>query len=216
MPKYPSPTPITVTTHGTRTYSLSVAVLATHGEQYHTRYSILSLSVDGTWRYAPYGASATLLSTDAALGTINPDPQHSFATMLVYRLCVPPADVAAPRPTARARASKRRVNHRSLERSRAHERVTAVAVTNTHTPTPMPTPIPDVPARPAPSVPAAARATLSHATAPLLHSIISHMRLHVLHSLLFEFLSISVFMPAPYTIATATARISMTALVRTQ
>ena len=207
MPKYPSPTPITVTTHGTRTYSLSVAVLATHGEQYHPRYSILSLSADGTWRYAPYGASATLLSTDAALGTINPDPQHSFATMLVYRLCVPPADVAAPRPTARARASKRRVNHRSLERSRAHERVTAVAVTNTHTPTPMPTPIPDVPARPAPSVPAAARATLAHATAPLLHGTISHMRLHVLHSLLFEFLSISVFMPAPYTIATATARI---------
>ena len=48
MPKHPSPTPLVVTARGTRTYSLSMAVLATHGEQYHPRYSILSRSADGT------------------------------------------------------------------------------------------------------------------------------------------------------------------------
>ena len=127
-PKYPSPAPMMVTTRGTRTYSLSVAVLATHGEQYHPRYSALSLSADGTWRYAPYETSATLLSADAALSALNPDPQHSFATMLVYRLCVPPATVAATRPTTRANTSKRRVNHRSTDRSRAQKRMTTVAM----------------------------------------------------------------------------------------
>ena len=44
MPKYPSSVPMMVTTRGTRTYSLSVVVLATRGEQYHPWYSILSLS----------------------------------------------------------------------------------------------------------------------------------------------------------------------------
>ena len=100
MPKYPSSTPVVVSTRETRTYSLSVAVLATHGEQYHPLYSILSRSADGTWRYVPYGTSAILLSTDAALGTLNHDPDHPFATILVYRLCVPPATAAATRPTA--------------------------------------------------------------------------------------------------------------------
>ena len=61
--KYPSPTPLMVTTCGTRTYSLSVAVLATHGEQHHPRYSIPSHSADGTWRYSLYGTSVTLLSS---------------------------------------------------------------------------------------------------------------------------------------------------------
>ena len=136
MPKYPSPTLMVVTTHGTRTYSLSMAVLATHGEQYHPRYSILSHSADGTWRYAPYGASATLLSADGALSTLNPDPQHSFAAMLVHRLCVPPATAAATRPTARASASRRRVNHCSTDRSRAQRRATTVAVKNAHLPAP--------------------------------------------------------------------------------
>ena len=32
MPKYPPSTPLMVNTRGTRTYSLSMAVLATHGE----------------------------------------------------------------------------------------------------------------------------------------------------------------------------------------
>ena len=163
MPKYPSPTPIMVTTHGTRTYSFSVAVLATNGVQYHPRYSILSLSVDGTWRYEPYGTSATLLSADAALSTLNPDPQHSFATMLVYRLCVPPATAAAPRPTARASTSKRRANHRSTDRSRAQRRVTTVAVTNAHVPAPRsPTPTPtSTPQNP--HVPGAFRSSTFHA-----------------------------------------------------
>ena len=159
MPKYPSPVPMMVTARGTYTYSLSVAVLATRGEQYHPRYSILSLSVDGTWRYAPYGTSATLLSTDAALSTLNPDPQHSFATMLVYQLCVPPTTTAAPRPTARSGTSKRRVNHRSTDRNRAQRRVTTVAVTNARVPAPQspactPTSTPGAHAHPAPLAPA--------------------------------------------------------------
>ena len=183
-------------------------MLATHGEQYHPRYSILSLSVDGTWRYAPYGASATLLSDDAALGALNPDPQHSFATMLVYRLCVPPTTTTAPRPTARAGAPKRRVNHRSTGRSRAQQRVTAVAVTNAHVPAPQspdPTPTSVSGARtcPIPSAPAAP----TPAPAPSLSGTVAHASLHVLHSLLFEFLSVSIYMPAPYTASTATARI---------
>ena len=159
MPKYPSPVPMMVTARGTYTYSLSVAVLATRGEQYHPRYSILSLSVDGTWRYAPYGTSATLLSADAALSTLNPDPQHSFATMLVYQLCVPPTTAAAPRPTARSGTSKRRVNHRSTDRSRAQRRVTTVAVTNARVPAPQspartPTSTPGARTHPAPLAPA--------------------------------------------------------------
>ena len=72
------------------------------------------------------------------LGTLNPDPQHSFATMLVYRLCVPPTTATATRPAARASTSKRRVNHRSTDRSRAQKRVTTVAVTNAHVPAPKP------------------------------------------------------------------------------
>ena len=209
IPKYPSSVPMAVATRGTRTaYSLSVAVLATRGEQYHPRYSVLSLSVDGTWRYAPYGASATLLSADAALGTLNPDPQHSSATMLVYRLCVPPATAASPRPTARSGTSERRANHRSTDRSRAQRRVTTVAVTNAHAPAPRsPTPTPTstyrtrtcpVPLAPAPSMPA---------SPPSLGGTVAHASLHVLHSLLFEFLSVSIYMLAPYTVATATARI---------
>ena len=197
-----------VTTRGSRTYSLSVAVLATHGEQYHPRYSILSLSIDGTWRYAPYGTSATLLSNDAALSALNPDPQHSFATMLVYQLCVPLTTTTAPRPTARGNASKRRVNHRSTDRNRAQRRMTTVAVANARVPAPQPpvptsTSVPGTRSYPGPSSPAAP----TPASIPSLSGTVAHASLHVLHSLLFEFLSVSIYMPAPYTAATATARI---------
>ena len=55
-----------------------------------------------------------------------------------------------------------------------------------------------VPLAPAPSTPA---------FVPSLHGAVAHASLHVLHSLLFEFLSVPIYMPAPYTAATATARI---------
>ena len=197
-----------VTTHGTRTYSLSMAVLATHDEQYHPRYSILSNSADGTWRYAPYGTSETLLSTDAALGTLNSDPEHSFATILVYRLCVPLTTAPAARPCVRASTPKRRVNHRNTDRSRAQRRVITVAATNAHastltSPAPASVPVPSAHTRPVSLAPAA----LVLASAPSLSGAVAHASLHVLHSLLFEFLSISVYMPAPYTVFTATARV---------
>ena len=128
--------------------------------------------------------------------------------MLVYQLCVPPTTAAAPRPTARSGTSKRRVNHRSTDRNRAQRRVTTVAVTNAHVPaprSPTPTltsasgartcPIPLAPAAPTP------------ASAPSLTGAVEHASLHVLHSLLFEFLSVSIYIPAPYSVATATARI---------
>ena len=134
MPKYPSLAPLVVTICGKCTYSLSTAVLATHGEQYHPRYFVLSRSADDTWRYAPYGTSGTLLSVDAALGTLNPDPDHSFATALVYRLCAPAAAVPTKRPSLRAGASKRRVNHRSTNRSRAQQRVATVAAASAQPP----------------------------------------------------------------------------------
>ena len=204
MPKHPSSTPPVVTTRGTRTYSLSVAVLATHGEQYHPRYSILSHSADGTWRYDPYGTSVTLLSTDAALGTLNPAPDHFFATMLVYRLCVPTTTAPTTRPSLRTGASKRRINHRSTDRNRAQRRVTAIAAANVPVPaSPTPTSVPDpsAHARPAPS----ALAPLMPTSVPSPNGAVAHTSLRIMHSLLFEFLSISVYMPPPYTVATATA-----------
>ena len=84
---YPSATPLTLTPVPGVRYRLDIAILIRHGSPRHPRYSILARNDVASWRHTPYGAPPTMLTNDAAVFLLlNPDPNHTNAAALVYRL----------------------------------------------------------------------------------------------------------------------------------
>ena len=112
---------------------------------------------------------------------------------------------AADCPRRRLQATSQPPQHRPQPRATTSDRCCCDerACTCSQSPAPTPTSTPE----PSTAQSFGYQAPPMPASAPSLSGTVAHASLHVLHSLLFEFLSVSVYMPAPYTVATATARV---------